>query len=153
MMCIRPLRGGFRYTANAWMLMPVQGVECGWKPGGWPVATALNSKNPFPPPAPGANFLQYKHKRFRSILRTILSKPGKTSMHTCLGAGAGATLLASTYTYTPNIRIQLPPSRQIFSKTHIWGWGWGWGLGLGHELRNRAPCNNGSRSAKRLASD
>ena len=36
MTCIRPLRGGFRYTANAWMLMPVQGVECGWKPGGWP---------------------------------------------------------------------------------------------------------------------
>ena len=88
-------------------------------------------KNPFPPNAPRAIFLQYKHKRFRSILRTILSKPGKTSIHTCLGAGAGATLLASTYTYTPNIRIQLPPSRQIFSKTHIWGWGWGWGLGLG----------------------
>ena len=36
MKCIRPLRGGFRYTANAWTLMPVQGVECGWKPGGWP---------------------------------------------------------------------------------------------------------------------
>ena len=31
--------------------MPAQGVECGWKPGGWPVATALlNSEIPSLPP-------------------------------------------------------------------------------------------------------
>ena len=52
--------------------------------------------------------------------------------------------------------IELHPSRLI-SKIHIWGWGWGLGLGLGlglgHELRNRAPCNNGSRQANRLASN
>ena len=45
MKSIRPLRGGFRYT-KAWMLIPAQGVECGWKPGGWPVATALPLKIP-----------------------------------------------------------------------------------------------------------
>ena len=57
-------------------------------------------KKSLPSPAPGANFLQYQHKRFRSIPRTILSKPGKPRIHTCLGAGAGATVLAITYTHT-----------------------------------------------------
>ena len=74
---------------------------------------------------------------------------GQARIHTCLGAEAGATMLTNTHTH--NTHRLLPPSRLI-SKIHIWGWGWGWG-GLGHELRNRAPCNNGSRSANRLASN
>ena len=162
--------------------MPAQGVECGWKPAGWHVLTLLNSRPPSLPQPPEPTFaappkvLPEHHElvvgRGALLNSRIPSLPrpqepiscsvnehvfqasrawdrasvGQARIHTCLGAEAGATMLTNTHTH--NTHRLLPPSRLI-SKIHIWGWGLG---GLGHELRNRAPCNNGSRSANRLAS-
>ena len=65
-------------------------------------------------------------------------------------------------TYADNVHVhRTAPEPPDIKNTHLglglgagrWGWGLGLGLGLGHELRNRAPCNNGSRQANRLASN
>ena len=109
-----------------------------------------------PSPRPRIEVCKYQHKRVRSIPRTILSKPGKTSLNTRLGAGARATVLANTYTHNTHSTAPEPPNtpKNTHSQKHTFGLGgWGWGWGLGHELRNRAPCNNGSRQANGLSSN
>ena len=148
-MCIRPLRGGFRYTASVWML-PIQTLSAEAGAGGrmWLEASRLargdcaEPGNPFPPPTPGDHSLQRQQKCFLSIPSLILGKRGQARLYICLGAGAGAIL-----THKGIISIELHPS-SLMPKIHI-----GKGCALCRRPReNKLPSNSSSRSSSGLSS-